>query len=211
MFLFALLACGSGPSLAERPLTWDVRREQLTRAYLARHCGDCPTGNRPVVVVLHGTGADSIEALHARFDPVALPSDRADLAWAGKVNLSTHFAVDRDGGITHFLADERVGRHTVGLNHASIGIENLGDGPTHELTAAQVAANASLVRMLAGRHDTAWLVGHHRAHQMACTEVYRQKDETYSTYARDPGDAFVAAVAAEVVDLGLRGPPSCER
>jgi len=204
VILASLLACASGLAVDERLVSWDENREALTAAYLEKHCGDCSTTNKPTVIVLHGTGAASMDALHARFDAAELPADRRDLAWAGTVNVSTHFGVDRDGTITRFLADHRVGRHTVGLNHTSIGIENLGDGPEHDLTEAQVVANAALVRILAKEHPIAWLVGHHEAQAMACADVFRELDPDYSTFARDPGDSFVLAVEKQVANLGLK-------
>ena len=48
---------------------------------------------------------------------------------------------DTDGTIYRLMPEDRVGRHAIGLNHVSIGVENVGDGKRWPMTAAQVAAN----------------------------------------------------------------------
>lgn len=99
-------------------------------------------------------------------------------------------------------------RHCIGLNHLAIGIENVGGAPGLPLTAAQVAADAALVRYLALRYPITHLIGHHEARAMEKHPYWRERDAAYRNRKPDPGAAFLRRVRARVRDLALAGPPT---
>ena len=160
----------------------------------------------PTGIVLHWTGGATMESAWATFAPTTL-SGRADVAAGGSLNVSAHFLVDRDGSIYRLMPDTWMARHCIGLNHTSIGVENVGDGGAWPLTPAQVAANADLIRYLVSKHPITWLIGHHEYRKMEGTPYFVETDPTYRTVKVDPGDAFMSEVRAKVADLGLKGPP----
>jgi len=229
-FLGSTLAVGAlgGPSaraapvdpswIEARPLPNDDLRQALTREYLAAHL---PAGHAhdpqavdmtPRAIVLHWTGTGSAKGAWHTFAPATL-GGRPELRGAGAVNVSAHFIVDRAGVCWRLLPDTRVARHVIGMNHCAIGVENAADGPLGGstkagLTQAQVDRNVALVRLLVERHPTiTWLLGHHEYRRMEGTPEFAERDASYRTTKRDPGDAFMAAVRGEVAGLGLKAPP----
>jgi N-acetyl-anhydromuramyl-L-alanine amidase AmpD len=197
------------PEIVDSLLPWDDERSELTKEYRRIHQGEAEAGItiEPRVIVLHWTGPGTLQSTWNTFASSRLGSDRPGLAGAGQVNVSAHFAVDRDGTIHRLLPDDRFARHVIGLNQVSIGVENVGGGDEQPLTDAQVEANAALVRHLAGRHAITHLIGHHEYRKMEGHPYFSESDPNYRTSKRDPGDAFMTAVRERTADLGLEGPP----
>ncbi len=135
-------------AIVDAPIGWSAERERLTLAYRRAHSDPDATDLTivPQVIVLHYTGGGSATATRAYFDSPAIEAGRAQLARAGKVNVSAHFVVDRDGTIYQLQPVTRFARHCIGLNHLAIGIENAGDEARYPLTDAQVAADAALIQ-----------------------------------------------------------------
>lgn len=205
------------PGVVSRLLPFDRERQELTVEYLRLHRGGEYTGDpaadtemTPRLIVLHWTAGATADGAWNTFAPTRL-SGRPDLAPSGAVNVSAHFLVDRDGTIYRLLPDRQVARHTIGLNHVSIGIENVGGLPNNPLTEAQARADADLVRALAGRHPITHLIGHHEYRLMEGHAYFQESDPNYRTAKDDPGDAFMARVRAAVADLGLQGAPAASR
>lgn len=194
------------PVVFPKELPFSDTRKELTVAYRAAHTGGGGLEIEPTGIVLHWTGGATMESAWATFAPTTL-SGRADVAAGGSLNVSAHFIVDRDGSIYRLMPDNWMARHCIGLNHTSIGVENVGDGGAWPLTPAQVAANAELIRYLVTRHPITWLIGHHEYRKMEGTPYFVETDPNYRTVKVDPGDAFMADVRAAVADLGLKGPP----
>lgn len=194
------------PIIFPKDLPFSDTRKELTVAYRAAHTGGGGLEIEPTGIVLHWTGGATMESAWATFAPTTL-SGRADVAAGGSLNVSAHFLIDRDGSIYRLMPDTWMARHCIGLNHTSIGVENVGDGGTWPLTPAQVAANAELIRYLVTKHPITWLIGHHEYRKMEGTPYFVETDPTYRTVKVDPGDAFMTEVRAAVADLGLQGPP----
>ena len=202
------------PELTVQLLDFDEERIRLTLEYLRAHNNPAldpedPVGTfmEPKVVVLHWTGGRTAAGVMRTFAPSRLRG-RPNLQGAGALNVAAHFAVDQDGEITQLMQTTRVGRHTIGLNHISVGIENVGYEPDYPLTSAQVQANIALVRHLAAMHDISHLLGHLEYRRMEGHPYFVEIDPNYRTGKVDPGDDFVEAVLERVADLGLqRAPP----
>ena len=208
VLLLVGVARAGDPEIVERLLPWDEARTGLTKEYRRVHQGQDEPGItiEPKVIVLHWTGPGTLDSTWNTFAPSTL-GGRPGLEGAGALNVSAHFVVDRDGTIVRLLPDDRFARHVIGLNHVSIGVENVGGGETMPLTDAQVVANAALVRHLADRHGITHLIGHHEYRRMEAHPYFHETDPTYRTGKIDPGPEFMAAVRGKVEDLGLQGPP----
>ena len=197
------------PALAivDAPIRWTDERARLTLDYRRVHSDRAAQdlAIEPRVIVLHYTGGSSAKATRAYFDNIKIEAARKQLARGGAVNVSAHFLVDRDGTIFRLQPETRFARHCIGLNHIAIGIENVGDGAKWPLTAAQVAANAALVRDLASRFPITHLLGHHEVMKFRAHPYFVELDPTYGNDKGDPGAAFMARVRERVADLTLAG------
>jgi len=208
--LSAAGAARAEPDIVDRPISWSSEREALTVAYRRAHQDPAAADSRidPHVIVLHYTGGSSWKATWRYFDRTRLEAGRAALRKGGEVNVSAHFLVDRDGTIYRLLPETTMARHCIGLNHVAIGIENVGDGARWPLTAAQVEADAALVRDLARRHRITHLIGHSESNTMRRHRYWLERDASYRNSKSDPGKSFLQKVRARVADLDLEGPPT---
>lgn len=190
-----------------RPLPHAAERGALMQDYLREHlpAGVKAEPEAPRVVVLHWTAGPTAESCFQTFAPARL-SGRPELQRGGAVNVGAHFIVDRDGTVIQLQPTTTPARHAIGLNHLSIGVENVGDGARWPLTEAQVAANVRLIAELRAVHPSiSHLIGHHEALSMKGSPLYAEADPKYTNQKADPGDAFMAKVRAGVAP-GLRGP-----
>jgi len=194
-------------TIVDVPMAWSDKRERLTldyrRAHSDRDAKDLTI--EPRVIVLHYTGGNSAKSTRNYFDNVEVEVARKELARAGKVNVSSHYVIDRDGTIYRLQPETRFARHCIGLNHVAIGIENVGDENKYPLTEAQVEANAALVRDLARRFPITHLLGHHEVMKFRDNAYYVEIDSAYKNSKGDPGAAFMTKVRDRVGDLGLKG------
>jgi N-acetyl-anhydromuramyl-L-alanine amidase AmpD len=210
--LFLAAPCLAAPAMREKPLRFTEARRKATADYIRERYGR--EGDditiEPRIVVLHWTGLPTLEASFNVMNPEELGAGRGDVAAGGRVNVSAHFLVDRDGTVYRLMPETDMARHVIGLNLSAIGIENVGGaGGRDDLTAAQAAANARLVRELKARHPgIEWLVGHHEYRRFEGHPLWREKDPAYRTEKSDPGDRFMKRVRGKVADLGLSGPPA---
>lgn len=195
------------PAIVDAPMKWSAEREKLTLDYRRQHSDPAATDLTiaPTVIVLHYTDGGSAKATRGYFDNPTIEAARKDIARAGKVNVSAHFVVDRDGTIYQLQPVTRFARHCIGLNHIAIGIENAGDEAKFPLTDAQVDADAALVRWLVRTQGVTRLVGHYEVMGMRKSPLYVERDPTYKNDKPDPGKRFMAAVRAKVADLNLAG------
>jgi hypothetical protein len=210
-----LAAEGPPPiEMVEWPITWNDERKQLTALYMQRHRGVQPTGDLdvdtamvPRVVVVHSTGSNSPRSAWQTFQA---PRQRRcrDRSEANAVNLSSHFVVGRDGTIYRLMPETRMGRHTIGLNHLAIGIENAGkpfSGQGH--SPAQLRANAALVRWLKAEHPSiTHLIGHDEYRWLEGHPYFEELNPDFRTRKGDPGRPFMAQLREELVDLDLEAP-----
>ncbi len=190
----------TSPEITQRPLPVTAERVSLTEAYRAQHYGDTAPSMSiaPQAIILHWTALGTFAESYARFAPIRLPSDRAGIAAGGDLNVSAHFLVDRDGSIHQLLPEHWMARHAIGLNHVAIGIENVGgvDGKP-DLTPTQARSNALLIRELVRRYPRIQvLAGHHEVQSLANHPLFLERNVAYTSTKQDPGDAFMADVAA---------------
>lgn len=216
IFVFFSFVCAKDFVIIDRPIDFSAKRVDMTKDYIKSHYGidakDITID--PKIIVLHWTAVPTLEGSFERLKPEKLLTDRKDLAGAGAVNVSSHFLVDRDGTIYRLMPDNHMGRHIIGLNYYSIGIENVGGRGDREcdLTEAQIASNTYLVRYLKAKYpNIELLMGHHEYKRMKKTKYWLEKDDSYFTHKNDPGDVFMKAVRDGVKDLHLKEPPKENR
>jgi N-acetylmuramoyl-L-alanine amidase len=205
----AAAGAAAEPTIVDWPIRFDAAREKLTLAYRRLHQDPAidSIDIEPRMVVIHYTGGHSAKATWRYFNHLTLEAERKKLRSGGAVNVSAHFLVDRDGTIYRLMPETRMARHTIGLNHIAIGVENVGDGERYPLTDAQLAADAALVRYLVRHHAITHLIGHFESRRMEKHAYWRELDRHYRNRKPDPGAAFMAKLRAELTDLALAGPP----
>jgi N-acetylmuramoyl-L-alanine amidase len=195
------------PPIFDRPLPFDAERAALSVAYLREHYGlvvDTPT-IVPTAVVIHWTAGPSFESLFTTFAPTRLRG-RPELSAASPLNVSSQFAVDRDGTIYRLLPETTMARHTIGMNWDAIGVENVGGGRHGPLTEAQARADAALVRWLTTRFPITMLLGHDEYLKLEGTPYFRERQPDYRTKKEDPGPEFMKRLRSELADLKLAAP-----
>jgi len=157
------------------------------------------------MIVIHWTASPTAESAISAFRPEVLPPGRSELLRGGRLNVSSHFIVERDGKIIQLMPENWMARHTIGLNRLAIGIENAG-GPDFPLTGAQLTSNAALVRKLVAKYPKiSFLIGHYEYKKFQGTPLWQERDRSYITGKLDPGPEFMAKLRQLTKDLGLSG------
>ena len=173
-------------------------RKTLTREYSRIHYGiDDWQLVDPRLIVVHYTGTDSDGESLSVFKPDELTASRTDISAGGALNVGVHYVITKDGTVWSLLSETDMGRHAIGYNYTSIGIEMTGSSGS-KLTAAQLDSCAALVADIARRNPSIeYLCGHHeyvekgRAH----TVLYRELSPDFApTVKSDPGPAFMASL-----------------
>ncbi len=204
-----LFSCSGSRSITDRPIQFGEERNQLSLHYMSEHYGlqpETPT-IEPRMIVLHHTVIPTMEQTFAAFDSPTLPDTRPEIQGAGSLNVSAHYLVDRDGTIYRLLPDTLMARHTIGLNHCAIGVENVGGTPDLPLTRAQLKANIWLVKHLKAQYDIEYLIGHQEYSLFEGHELWLEKDAGYRTKKDDPGKKFMRKVRRALKNLTFKPIP----
>jgi N-acetyl-anhydromuramyl-L-alanine amidase AmpD len=204
-----LLDCSSRPVIIDKPVSFPSERVALTKTYMNQRYGivsDSIVIN-PKMIVVHWTAIPIFEKSFAEFNKIALDSSRADIMKSGAVNVSIHFLVDKDGSIYRLMPEMWMARHVIGLNHVSIGIENVGGARDRDdLTHDQLKANEYIVRYLKVKYPSIeYLIGHYEYTLFDHHPLWKERDSTYRTEKTDPGVRFMTLIRERVSDLGLKG------
>lgn len=206
--LFLFCACGPSKKIVDKPIKFDAERIALTKKYLSTRYGleqDEPT-IVPQMIVLHLTVIPTMQKTFDAFYDSQLPN-RPDIATASNLNVSSQFLVDQDGTIYRLMPETTMARHVIGLNHAAIGIENVGGTDETPLTKAQIKSNIWLVKYLSKKYPIEYLIGHYEYTNFEGHELWLEKDEGYRTEKTDPGEDFMNAVREGTKNLNLKSAP----
>ncbi len=190
----------------KKPVTFDAERIKLMKEYANMHYGIDDLAIVPKMVVIHWTGGFSLKGAFNTFNKSKL-SGRPFLQKYGKANVAAHYLVDKDGTVYKLMPDTLMGRHVIGLNHCSIGVENIGK---KELTKKQLKSNVKLVEHLASTYDSIkYLIGHYEYRKFEGSPLFIEKFPDYRTKKGDPGKEFMKSLRKKLkekdVDL-LREP-----
>lgn len=192
------------PKITDRFIPWPAERERLMSEYLLQHTGDPSTELRNIAtIVTHWTETATVDSTLRVFGPSTL-QNRASLVSAGRVNVSCHFLIDRDGTIYQLMPENKAARHVVGMNRNSLCIENIG-GEKRPLTQAQLKANADLIRYLVVKYPTIDnMIGHSEHLDFEGTYIFSELDGKYrSNRVAEPGKKFLDGLRAELSDPKL--------
>lgn len=200
------------PQITDRPIQFSQQRHQLTLDYIRLHYNPKATSIAiaPQMVVIHWTDTPSLSATFNTFEPELLPGSRPELKKGGAVNVSSQFVIDRDGKIYRLMPETTLARHVIGLNHAAIGVENVGSDK-FPLTSQQLTANANLVRYLVQRYPKIrFLIGHYEYQKFRNSPLWKELVPGYITYKSDPSADFMQKLRSKLANLKLCGEPKCQ-
>ena len=192
-----------GLKIVDKPIKMSGHRVDLAIEYARIHYGMEISMIIPQVIVLHWTASNDADSTYEYFYPEEVSGEF--YKDQGRLNVASHFLIDRDGTIFRLTPEDFFNRHIIGLNWCSIGIENVGGvNGKQDLTTAQIRANIDLVRYLKKSYPTVkYLIGHYQQNEMKTTGLWRENVSGYVSRKIDPGPIFMKAVIAEVSDLGL--------
>lgn len=196
VWALALGACSTQKEIVDIPIIFDEQRMELTKEYLLNRYElkqDTPEIT-PKMVVLHWTDIPSLKKSFEAFNRSTLPNWRPDLVNVSGLNVSSHFLVDQDGTIYRLMPETTMARHTIGLNHCAIGIENVGGTEGLPLTKKQLRSNIYLVNYLASKYDIDYVIGHQEYTLFEGHPLWLEVDDGYRTEKTDPGMDFVEKV-----------------
>ncbi|MFH1436623.1 MAG: peptidoglycan recognition family protein, partial [Pseudomonadota bacterium] len=172
----------------KKPVMFDAERIKLLKEYASTHYGIDDLSIVPKMVVIHWTGGTSLKGAFNTFNKSKL-SGRPFLQKYGKANVAAHYLVDKDGTVHKLMPDTLMGRHVIGLNHCSIGVENIGK---KELTKKQLESNVKLIEHLASKYDSIkYLIGHYEYRGFEGSPLFIEKFPDYRTKKSDPGKDFM--------------------
>ena len=204
------VACSVQREIVDIPIIFDEQRMELTKEYLLnRYNLDQETPEiTPKMVVLHWTAIPSLKKSFEAFNRSTLPNWRPDLENVSGLNVSSHFLVDQDGTIYRLMPETLMARHTIGLNHCAIGIENVGGTEGMPLTKAQLRSNIYLVNYLASKYNIDYVIGHQEYTLFENHPLWLEVDDGYRTEKTDPGMDFVEKVRKATKKFNFKPVPS---
>lgn len=189
------------PLILDKPVLLTEYRKKLAREYSLMHYGEPADTIVPQAIVIHWTASGTWESAYNHFYGEEAVRDRE----YGKLNLASHFLVDRDGTIYRLTPETSMNRHAIGLNWCSIGIENVGGvNGKQDLTDAQLQSNTDLVKYLKSKYPSIkYLLGHYQQDQARKAGLWKENMPGYYTGKADPGPAFMERLIKSTGDLGL--------
>lgn len=205
-----LMSCKPSIEIIDKPIVFDETRKQLTLEYLSDRYGlerEQPLID-PKMIVIHWTAIPTFEGSFEAFEKPTLPSWRPDIKDVSGLNVSSHFLIDQDGTIYRLMPENIMARHVIGLNHAALGIENVGGTEDRPLTEAQLNANILLVDYLAEKYDIDYLIGHYEYTYFEGHPLWLEKDDGYRTKKTDPGIEFMQKVRQATKNLNFKPVPN---
>ena len=138
------------PPIHDWLIPYGTKRRGQMAAYSKRHYGRGGWRLRRVeLIVEHMAATTSARSVHNTF-----AANRPDVEFGELPGVCAHYLIAANGRIYRLVPLAIRCRHTVGLNHLSIGIEHVGQTPAEVLrNPRQLQASLSLTRWLRCRFD----------------------------------------------------------
>ncbi|OPX90210.1 MAG: N-acetylmuramoyl-L-alanine amidase [Pelotomaculum sp. PtaB.Bin104] len=192
---------GNQLKIVYKPVLITEYRKQLAREYANMHYGEYIDTIKPQTIIIHWTASDNMQGTYSYFYREEATVDRE----YGRLNLTSHFLVDRDGTIYQLTPETFLNRHAIGLNWCSIGIENVGGvNGKQDLTEAQLKANIQLVKYLKDKYPSiTYLLGHYQQDHAKKVGLWKEKVSSYYTGKPDPVRIFMQGLIDGTKDYGL--------
>ncbi len=189
--------------IKQMPISFSKERQNLTLEYMQKHYAITQKNIviTPKIIIIHYTAINSLKGSFQAFNPEKLPSSRSDIASKNaSVNVSVPYLIDTDGTIYQLMPDNWMGRHVIGLNFNSIGIENV--GTLNTLTPAQLRSNIALVKYLKNKYPSiSYLSPHSDYRCFESSPLWLERDKGYRTHKEDPGSLFMSKIYSAITDL----------
>ena len=208
--LLFLNSCAISVPIVDKPIVFKQKRVKLTQDYLENRYGMSQDNIliKPQMIVVHWTAIPTLEKSFEAFYNESLPNWRPELVNQSALNVSAQFLVDQDGTIYRLMPENHMARHVIGLNHAAIGIENVGGTIETPLTKAQLKSNIKLIKYLKTKHSINYLIGHYEYTLFENHPLWKEVDSGYRTEKTDPGIAFMAKIRRATSKLKFKTNPS---
>jgi hypothetical protein len=110
------------PRVKKRHIPYGAKRRGQMAAYSKRHYGEREWRLEPRGIVQHYTASSTIGPALNTFI-----QNRPDVEYGELPGVCAHYIIDTDGTILELVPTNVRCRHTVGLNHETIGIEHVGN------------------------------------------------------------------------------------
>jgi len=181
------------PHIVDKPIEWNETRIRLIHEYAQIHYGKDIDTIVPQMIVLHWTAADNWEGTYNYFY-----HSEGNYTEGGKLNVASHYLVDRDGTIYQLTPETALNRHAIGYNWCAIGVENVGGvNGREDLTEEQIQANIALVKYLSAKYSTIrYVIGHYQQDKARSTGLYIENLAGYHSDKIDPGAIFMSRIHA---------------
>jgi hypothetical protein len=179
------------PRIARSFIPFPEKRKREMAAYARRHYGiDSYRLEQPRAIVQHWTSLPSAQAAIDLFSRDVPDPELHELP-----ATCAHFLIDRDGTIRQLVPLSIMCRHTVGLNHTSIGIEHVGYSDQEVLSnEPQLRASLRLTRWLRCRFgiDVENVIGHNenRSSPLHRERVARLRTQTHDDFTQATMDGY---------------------
>lgn len=193
-------------------IDWPVlcpKRKELTRQYAKRNYGiDDIQIQAHKMVVIHFTAMGQTHRVLNYMKGPYLERGRPYGRQNSLLNVAAHYVVSPNGKIYQLLPLEVMGRHIIGFNHVSIGIENVASC-AETLTQAQLEANIKIIRYLCQEYpEMEFLIGHdeYMEQDLPHYKLFKQLDPAYQPYPKpDPGPLFMIKMRQKLKqDYGIQ-------
>lgn len=150
---------------------------------------------------MHWTASGSLDSAFNNFYNVSMEDDGG-----GRLNVASHFLVDRDGTIYRLTPETALNRHAIGYNWCAIGIENVGgEGGAEDLTGAQLKANIALIKYLKWKYrDIEYVLGHFQYDEARATGLYIENVPGYYAGKIYPGPGFMEGLKKGLKDTKVK-------
>lgn len=190
--------------IIDKPVLLSEYRSQLTREYSLMHYGEPLETIIPKAIIIHWTASccDWQPIYHYFYGEELDPARNQE---NGKLNVTAHFLVARDGTIYRLTPETMLNRHAIGLNWCSIGIENIGgENGNQNLTEEQLISNTKLVFYLTEKYSTInYLLGHYQQDYTKEEDLWIELVDGYYAGKQDPGPIFMERLIENVREMEL--------
>lgn len=186
------------PEIRQRLIPFGAVRKRQMAHYSKVHYGTARWRLQPRGIVQHYTATRSLASVFATFR-----ANAPDPELGQRPGVCSHFVIDRDGTIYRLVPVTIRCRHTVGLNHRTIGIEHVALSDREVMgNRRQRTASLRLTAWLAQRHDIAVgdVIGHHESvHSRLHRELYGPwRCQTHADFRRATMDRYRAHLVARL-------------
>lgn len=194
-------------NIISKPIKYDAQRKFLTSIYRENHTGDCDHRRdgvetcvriKPRMIVIHMTDINDLKNSFEAMNEPIISENRTDLIKRNydRINVSAHFLIDKEGTIYQLMPENYMARHAMGVNHLSIGIENVGLNK-EEPTKKQIESNIKLIKYLKSKYDIEEIISHSEISDFKNTTYFVEKIDNFFR-DKDCGDRIIKEIRSEM-------------